>query len=83
LKSLTDPHVAALVAILRRRRTRISLTYLAYLAGVPARQLWRLLELRPVIDAMRRYGWTFSDSKTLGLPALEAYPFSVQFLVRN
>jgi hypothetical protein len=83
LHSSDGPRVAALLATLRGNRKRISLTYLGSLAGIPPGQLWRYLQLRHVRDAMKRRGWTFTDSKALGLPALEAFPFSVPYLVRN
>jgi hypothetical protein len=73
----TDPHVRAIVCALRGR-TRISFTYLAYLTKIQPRVLPRYLAHRKIRDA-----WTVTDSKSLGLPALEAFPFSVQFLVRN
>jgi hypothetical protein len=81
--------VANIVRILRatqgehRGRTRISHSYLEHLAGIRPGQLWRFLQLRTVREVMQRRGWTFTTSQALGLPALEAFPFSVPFLVRN
>jgi hypothetical protein len=78
-----DLPTRALLTVLRGNRTRISFTYLAKFAGIPQRQLNRYKQMRPVRDAMAKYGWTLTDSKALGLPALECFPYSVPFLVRN
>ena len=81
-----DPCVRAAVTILRCKgkhqgRTRISFTYLEYLAGIKPRQLWRYLKLRPVRDAMTKFGWSHTNSRTLKLPALDND--CVPFLIRQ
>ena len=83
MTSPSDPRVGALADILKSTRKRISLSLLAHLAGINPRSLHRYLQMRPVRDLMCRRGWTFTDSKTLGLPALEHPPYSLPYLVRN
>jgi hypothetical protein len=88
LKQPLDPHVATIVLILRatqgehRGRTRISLGYLAHLAGIHQDAIGYYLNLRHVRDAMARYSWHRTDSKALGLPPVErGLPLS--FLARQ
>ena len=83
LHSSDDPRVSALVATLRGNRKRISLNYLGALAGIPQGQLWRYLRLRSVRDMMKRRGWSFTDSKALGLPTLYIGGQPVPMLIRS
>jgi hypothetical protein len=66
-----------------RGRHRISLSHLGALSGLTQRQLVAALKERTLAHWVRKRGWSLTDSKSLGLQALEAFPFAVPFLVRN
>jgi hypothetical protein len=84
----TQAHTKDLVDVLAGRceggrRTRLSLSYAAYLARIPERSIEHCLTLRPVRDALVRHGWRAATSVELRLPALyssEAVPFLVREL---
>jgi hypothetical protein len=53
------------------------LTIGSTMTKIKLRALPHYLAHRKIRDA-----WTITDSKALGLPALEAFPFSVPYLIR-
>jgi hypothetical protein len=68
-------------------RQRISLSHLAHACGLTHREalasLKAALQAPPMAQWLRKRGWELTDSRALGLPALERWPYFIPYLVRN